>query len=74
MNNEQIIEQYQHRLDGHFSKKTVGIALDILDCCVESYPESYSEGVENFLPHLWVVSGVCEALDSKKFWKRMHAS
>ena len=72
MTNEQTIEHYHQKLDGYFSKKTVGIALDILSCSAEAYPESYSEGVENFLPHLWVVSGVCEALAEKKFWKKMN--
>lgn len=66
--NKELVKQYKERLSNHYRKKTIRIALDILENSAEAYPESYSEGVENFQPHLWVVAGVCEALESSEFW------
>ena len=63
-------DNYAAQLQDDFSKKTIKLAKVICETTAHAYPEDY-HNVENFKAHAWAVAAVCEALESKKFWKRM---
>ncbi len=68
----EIVEIYYNTFGGDYKRKSIRTALEIIDACAIHYKENYMPNdlhTEDFTPHDWAVASICEALESKKFWK-----
>lgn len=68
MTNKQRIKHYKELFGADYRKRTIRVALEILDNCDVPVVHSADDLAEYAD---WAVRGICEALESKGFWEDM---